>query len=273
MRGEKPSLLPDLNRCNGSSPRAWGKVYCCLGEPDDFRIIPTCVGKRRPRRTWIACSPDHPHVRGEKTRFRTHKSITRGSSPRAWGKGNTARPETGNGRIIPTCVGKSIPYAVGSTFMPDHPHVRGEKETLNLVMDYAAGSSPRAWGKGPAENGGVAGARIIPTCVGKSPMPWRCLSIPSDHPHVRGEKRSRRWLALRTLGSSPRAWGKECIQQFTSRTRWIIPTCVGKSPPPRSASPSAPDHPHVRGEKENRMISLLVIVGSSPRAWGKVSPG
>ena len=152
------------------------------------RIIPTCVGKRRtvppPRLGW----PDHPHVRGEKRLLRLCHRPGIGSSPRAWGKGPGPRRMRSHVRIIPTCVGKRAMEENKEYGEEDHPHVRGEKETLNLVMDYAAGSSPRAWGKGYGGEQGIRRRRIIPTCVGKSSPRCRAPPAGPDHPHVRGEK-------------------------------------------------------------------------------------
>jgi len=50
----------------GSSPRAWGKVRDNNSVERRCRIIPTCVGKRRNKRSDKGSVTDHPHVRGEK---------------------------------------------------------------------------------------------------------------------------------------------------------------------------------------------------------------
>jgi len=111
--------------------------------------------------------------------------------------------------------------------------------------------------------------RITPTCVGKRPPHGaRCCGA-SDHPHVRGEKHDAAHALRVQLGSSPRAWGK-CRDR---RRRWgcrrIIPTCVGKSARRADGVSAEADHPHVRGEKADRVGHLHLAPGSSPRAWGK----
>jgi len=50
----------------------------------------------------------------------------------------------------------------------------------------------------------------------------------------------------------------------------IIPTCVGKSGPRSLRMLRPSDHPHVRGEKTRHFMSVCLLSGSSPRAWGKV---
>ncbi len=211
MRGEKYPRALMSSLYGGSSPRAWGKVrghgvYTCAD-----RIIPTCVGKRLLAVTFMLSDPDHPHVRGEKLHVAVLPSAKRGSSPRAWGKAAPARPALQVLRIIPTCVGKSIPYAVGSTFMPDHPHVRGEKDHLARQGCPQHGSSPRAWGKGVRRSSTLWLVRIIPTCVGKRKRKVTEMSKFADHPHVRGEKAFTAVTAAIIPGSSPRAWGKEQV--------------------------------------------------------------
>ena len=132
-----------------------------------------------------------------------------------------------------------------------------------------AGSSPRAWEKVIIPAGYYPHGRIIPTCVGKR-VTRRCDPHRSpDHPHVRGEKcplGSR--LGVRH-GSSPRAWGKDCLIVCCFFGCRIIPTCVGKSGRRIEDGARETDHPHVRGEKAIPRFPVVFQFGSSPRAWGK----
>ncbi len=90
-------------------------------------------------------------------------------------------------------------------------------------------------------------------------------------------------------GSSPRKWGKCPYKRVHSVRAWIIPTGVGKTSAPCAVSPLAAVHPHGRGELASKQRTLpetpvhphgrgenaqsapeyAMIVGSSPRAWGK----
>ena len=146
-------------------------------------------------------------------------------------------------------MGKRILSAFRLLNLPDHPHVRGEKNPFCLSAFESAGSSPRAWGKVTRKNLPGLHLRIIPTCVGKSKREARPFAFAPDHPHVRGEK-----LYI--------------LPQKTALL-WIIPTCVGKRFTRSCFMLTVPDHPHVRGEKPFQLHVLRSQVGSSPRAWGK----
>ncbi len=94
----------------------------------------------------------------------------------------------------------------------------------------------------------------------------------SDHPHGRGEKSLMPSKTRASIGSSPRAWGKDfCINTKHHKIR-IIPTGVGKSPWCAHCAPRCADHPHGRGEKRSMSSGCFRNGGSSPRAWGKVDP-
>ena len=127
VRGEKARPLAPGHRHAGSSPRAWGKAARLLAHLPSSRIIPTCVGKRQTLCSLEHKSADHPHVRGEKFDTIAGRVDCDGSSPRAWGKENPRPFGAVSGRIIPTCVGKSLFMTTISYPWPDHPHVRGEK--------------------------------------------------------------------------------------------------------------------------------------------------
>ncbi len=109
--------------------------------------------------------------------------------------------------------------------------------------------------------------------MGKSTPPRRPHPHPPDHPHVRGEKDAAESERQPSRGSSPRAWGKDYETTKDEIADRIIPTCVGKRTPATLARHPAPDHPHVRGEKAAARHSIMVVVGSSPRAWGKGTRG
>jgi len=254
----------------GSSPRAWGKDRRIKAITINPRIIPTCVGKRaRQCPTWRA-SADHPHVRGEKRLIPVFSVPFSGSSPRAWGKVRSSLKSFRNVRIIPTCVGKRGGYLIPLSGNTDHPHVRGEKWLSVSCFLCLNGSSPRAWGKDIDLDSMDSDLRIIPTCVGKSSKGYEVETDFTDHPHVRGEKGMRNIASCSSFGSSPRAWGKESRYGFHPSPPRIIPTCVGKRQFSGAGLSAMTDHPHVRGEKSPRKYVRPSIIGSSPRAWGKV---
>ncbi len=127
VRGEKIHARKSRSSQLGSSPRAWGKGFQFPADCRILRIIPTCVGKRRCRRSTLRGAKDHPHVRGEKCGIGRRSAGGVGSSPRAWGKGRAFHVAHCFLRIIPTCVGKRHQNLGIEVEKADHPHVRGEK--------------------------------------------------------------------------------------------------------------------------------------------------
>ena len=208
-------------------------------------------------------------MRGEKQHLCGMDEHWCGSSPRAWGKEAVRLDADLKQRIIPTCVGKSLPGGGNILVRADHPHVRGEKARPCEWNRYDPGSSPRAWGKGQAFRVVDQPARIIPTCVGKRRTCDTSVTRIADHPHVRGEKRISGYANGPSGGSSPRAWGKEDMIADNRIAERIIPTCVGKRNTTNTHPRIGSDHPHVRGEKSPRQNSIGLPFGSSPRAWGK----
>ena len=76
----------------------------------------------------------HPHVRGENLKIYTDSIKPRGSSPRAWGKWSVVEYPHGEGRFIPTCVGKiPIPdYALDKHTVKGKQKGRGVEHFLTV---------------------------------------------------------------------------------------------------------------------------------------------
>ena len=72
-------------------------------------------------------------------------------------------------------------------------------------------------------------------------------------------------------GSSPRAWGTRPLPLRKGRILRFIPTCVGNAISASRRLFAYPVHPHVRGERGLPICDVLLIYGSSPRAWGTPS--
>lgn len=111
-----------------------------------FRFIPTCVGN-----TWYAarrCAHDavHPHMRGEYRNGGPNLHTTDGSSPHAWGIHGAYLSQPVGFRLIPTCVGNTLPMTPPPWCGPVHPHMRGEYNWIVFVSPPPFGSSPHAWG-------------------------------------------------------------------------------------------------------------------------------
>ena len=71
-------------------------------------------------------------------------------------------------------------------------------------------------------------------------------------------------------GSSPRVWGTVDQSPARSPGPRFIPTCVGNGISVTPTERNATVHPHVCGERINRVCGGQNMGGSSPRVWGTV---
>ena len=74
-------------------------------------------------------------------------------------------------RLTPTCVGRTSTVARSTARASAHPHVRGEDEYVVVDPSAASGSPPRAWGGLRGKGDVQLGARLTPTCVGRTKGP------------------------------------------------------------------------------------------------------
>ena len=152
-----------------------------------------------------------------------------GSPPRAWGGRGTGGVEPDDGRLTPTCVGRTSPAPPAGPARTAHPHVRGEDECRGGRRSPPGGSPPRAWG-GRRDNGiRYAIERLTPTCVGRTVCPHAVHRNSAAHPHVRGEDRCRHPQAKARAGSPPRAWGGPGRHHRSQLVQGLTPTCVGRT--------------------------------------------
>jgi len=94
----------------------------------------------------------------------------------------------------------------------------------------------------------------------------------SVHPHVHGELEFMRYDIEIDSGSSPRAWGTLCYNNYCTHWNRFIPTCMGNSPRWVEKAYNEAVHPHVHGELFYTIFAFNHSPGSSPRAWGTRFP-
>ena len=192
----------------GPSPRMWGKLPRAVGHADIQRTIPTHVGKTPSVIPNSLASTDHPHACGENDLGLRWEVKTNGPSPRMWGKPGHQVPTGGSTRTIPTHVGKTSTLAMRHIQASDHPHACGENLPPDSATSRKPGPSPRMWGKLIDESNIPLQIRTIPTHVGKTKLKVGWSIIPTDHPHACGENVWRGNPCIKSIGPSPRMWGK-----------------------------------------------------------------
>jgi len=129
-----------------------------------------------------------------------------------------------------------------------HPHACGEHCIMLFIEYICAGSSPRMWGTHLIQFHPQRFGRFIPTHVGNtfsSPAMSQSFTV---HPHACGEHIKRLGIIVVVGGSSPRMWGTHYNNAIYPIRQRFIPTHVGNTLPPHTASVEGSVHPHACGE-------------------------
>ena len=155
----------------------------------------------------------------------------------------------------------------------DHPRVRGEHVTTEVMTTLPAGPSPRARGAPLSEQSVTYGAGTIPACAGSTSTPPCTPSPGGDHPRVRGEHEMPECEQVRDAGPSPRARGARGHRQRRGAGAGTIPACAGSTGSGTRSPSSRGDHPRVRGEHSAWVNEEDVWQGPSPRARGAPGDG
>ena len=216
----------------------------------------------------VLWSAAHPHVCGEHAHKGPLQPVRRGSSPRVWGAPLRGRASAWRRRLIPTCVGSTPNARPPSNRATAHPHVCGEHEGTDGTVLLGCGSSPRVWGALVEQRLRPRLERLIPTCVGSTRSAASSVSRRSAHPHVCGEHMPHAATVRAGSGSSPRVWGAHRRGVKNNREKRLIPTCVGSTWQMLFLASLRSAHPHVCGEHQVVITSVLTASGSSPRVWG-----
>ena len=246
--GNTPGRRPCRARRAGSSPRARGTHQHQHQHQQPGRVIPACAGNTRAGASTRPSTAGHPRVRGEHRMAPSAPHFGHGSSPRARGTLELARPHAPAPRVIPACAGNTGWRPRRRTSGTGHPRVRGEHSILGGTYTISAGSSPRA--RGTQES-----------------LVFGCDAA-LGHPRVRGEHSTAWHTRWGTCGSSPRARGTLRGWRLEGDRLRVIPACAGNTGAARRSSGWSPGHPRVRGEHADSIPVPRVVDGSSPRARG-----
>jgi len=85
VHGERYNSLPTFRTNYGSSPRTWGTLVLINTNDTSIRFIPTYMGNALYVVGYPLSVTVHPHVHGERTKYRLNRFSSYGSSPRTWG--------------------------------------------------------------------------------------------------------------------------------------------------------------------------------------------
>ena len=192
-----------------------------------------------------------------------------GSSPLTRGKHCEIGGRDASARLIPTHAGKTVIRRRIRRRVRAHPHSRGENSKLQAALNREAGSSPLTRGKPADRIARMEDTRLIPTHAGKTAVTAGRTSVPTAHPHSRGENMYLPWPVTVPAGSSPLTRGKHRSVGGDAGRWGLIPTHAGKTHARRRLPRRNRAHPHSRGENVTNRSKSGYKTGSSPLTRGK----
>ena len=214
---------------------------------------------------------DHPRIRGEHMCRAMGITEKNGSSPHTRGARDEAHRRIRVGRIIPAYAGSTIPGLQGLLAGQDHPRIRGEHHLHARGGLSCNGSSPHTRGAPVPRLHRDVAERIIPAYAGSTRMNSSKISIPTDHPRIRGEHVTARSASRRSIGSSPHTRGAPVdVGADRGRCR-IIPAYAGSTGKCLRQGFRREDHPRIRGEHRSQLSGWANNGGSSPHTRGAPS--
>ena len=173
-RGEHSSISFEIQRGDGSSPRARGTRTAGADRRSSWRFIPAGAGNTVLRATEPCRPPVHPRGRGE-------HGFSRSMLSRC-------------GRFIPAGAGNTRCEAIWPAWATVHPRGRGEHIRACAAPAFASGSSPRARGTPIYLVQTASDSRFIPAGAGNTSLPPSRLVSLAVHPRGRGEHTKRNRL-------------------------------------------------------------------------------
>ena len=191
-----------------------------------------------------------------------------GIIPAYAGSTSGTRPPACPCRIIPAYAGSTRRHRAWYRALRDHPRMRGEHSTTDMIVSGLTGSSPHARGARIPVMDRPQPYGIIPACAGSTPARRSTPATTRDHPRMRGEHYEQLVGGIDTLGSSPHARGALEGRHRQAPRGGIIPACAGSTRFSDRGDCLAGDHPRMRGEHGVPFSSLLMLKGSSPHARG-----
>ena len=149
--------------------------------------------------------------------------------------------------------------------------MRGENPVDHGGLGVGVGNIPACAGKTSTSwSRRRSFARNIPACAGKTPRKYSTPKSFQEHPRVRGENYRPLLSITHSTGTSPRARGKPSNSHRAHAQTRNIPACAGKTLTSFFRTSIFAEHPRVRGENKSRNVAPVALIGTSPRARGKL---
>ena len=268
MRGEHVVETSPLSTQCGSSPHARGTPDVYLRKLDDFGFIPACAGNTSPQVNGRSNSAAHPRMRGE------HWSVCQpgfrcwGSPPHARGTRRAHLTGRFAHGLTPACAGNTAWLSSMMRLVWAHPRMRGEHNSVCVVLVSDMGSPPHARGTLHRRHRPGTARGLTPACAGNT------LRLPTNsrggaaHPRMRGEHPGFVTMVPDGAGSPPHARGTRAAAGRYGRESGLTPACAGNTAAAMTELAKGGAHPRMRGEHTPSIAAPAQAGGSPPHARG-----
>ena len=167
-------------------------------------------------------------------------------------------------------MGKTIPPPLYRRGFQKHPHARGEDYIRNSQVRLHIETPPRTWGRRWGRRHGHLQDGNTPTHVGKTVRGASAPSMARKHPHARGEDYIWNSQVRLYIETPPRTWGRQSSRISGNAERRNTPTHVGKTKSKKVKKSHKRKHPHARGEDYLSVCTVLLMLETPPRTWGRL---
>ena len=248
-------------------PRVWGRLRHYRSQHHRTGNTPACAGTTRSARTRSSPAAEHPRVRGDDRLWDTVAGWLMPTPPRARGRPTNAAGNVATGRNTTWSLRRH------RLSMSEHPRVRGDDPDPAATRFLPFGTPPRARGRRARREPPRLLPGNTPACAGTTagrPAPG---TRGPEHPRVRGDDDQSPARHPRVTGTPPRARGRPLRGPAVPVPAGNTPACAGTTGPRSTRRAAGAEHPRVRGDDQSRTEFPAHIVGTPPRARGRLLIG
>ena len=170
--------------------------------------------------------------------------------------------------ITPAFAGNTLCACSHSSFLRDHPRIRGEYLSYGASTLCHIGSPPHSRGILLSQRHTRLLVGITPAFAGNTERIWTTGTTWRDHPRIRGEYQSLRGMKASTSGSPPHSRGILFDALRIRGGAGITPAFAGNTVISEMEICVLGDHPRIRGEYRTSHNPLFPSVGSPPHSRG-----
>ena len=193
-----------------------------------------------------------------------------GLSPRVRGNPSLQLLDDSWSRSIPACAGEPLARP-GPAFPSEvYPRVCGGTYFCSCDSQPVLGLSPRVRGNLSSPTSSRLCRRSIPACAGEPSLIGVTASIPTVYPRVCGGTVVSVGLALALGGLSPRVRGNRKTRRWVGVRSGSIPACAGEPPPHPVGAGRLGVYPRVCGGTAHSRKYWPRLRGLSPRVRGNL---